>query len=810
MTTPTNSLPSQATQPAPPRPAEDRRSLRARWRRYMILGMNVLALAALGAASLIMILDQRASTNWLHQSTAQQARAAVWQTLDNLHNTLAVAGETLSADTATEADLTCLRAALPVLETLGSLSVVDTDGDIVVHIPPGTTPPALPEETEPGEPVLSETDSARPRLVLRILLGDGSGELIAQVDTHTLWHNVIAEPLGAHGYLYLLDGDGHLLAYSPTMETALKLGRTPDDPADLPSLKAARDGSPALKLYNGYKDALVVGRAEPVPGIDGYVMTETPLSDFYPSLLRGIVLWLLALALAFLIGEWLIRQILHTVLTPVETLQEAAHAVAAGDYRYHVRLPANTDRELSDLGQAFNHMTMQLRQSQDQIDSYTHQMEETIDLRARELSRKTLQLEVAADVSTKIATLLDPRTLADEVIELIRSRFSIYHVDVLLVDEASGQITSGRSQGSFIPPDLTMHDITSSVIAWAARRGETVYVPDISQDSRYRPVAELSASQSALAIPLPFEDNVIGVLSLEADHRDAFVKDEIAVFESLANEIAIALHNAQVFTALENANRDLAQATLQMKQANTLKSRFLLTASHKLRVPLDAIINFSETILSGVHGTIPDTMLDRQQQILENGRRLRALIEDMLDLSTIETGRVELDLQWVDLRGLLDEVMNAARALHQTGYADHDLKLRLEMDESLPPVWADLYRLRYILINLMSNGVKFTDSGEVVLSASADADSITIRVQDTGTGIDKDAQRHLFEPFQHQRDNTASEGKGTGLGLPVSHLLALLHGGELLVDSTPEQGSTFTLRLPRHPDDAPPLPEQDA
>lgn len=264
-----------------------------------------------------------------------------------------------------------------------------------------------------------------------------------------------------------------------------------------------------------------------------------------------------------------------------------------------------------------------------------------------------------------------------------------------------------------------------------------------------------------------------------------------------------------MFEALEFANKELMQASLQAKQANTLKSRFLFNASHKLRTPLNSIIGYSETILSGVYGNIPDTVLDRQRRILQNGRVLNALVEDMLDLSAIETGHLQLQSQWLELPPLLDDVINATRALHIASHADHDLDIKLDLNhlsDPIPMVWADLERLRYILINLTSNAVKFTPSGEVVLSADYDDEWIRIHVRDTGEGISDENIHYLFQPFQHQEGSTGHEGRGTGLGLPVSRLLAMHHGGELTVESTLHQGSTFTLNLPRNPPGASPRP----
>jgi signal transduction histidine kinase len=763
-----------------PSSAPSARSLRVRWRGLMILGMNLLIAIIASAATLIVILEQQQAVTRLQKNAAAQIETTVRIRVADLQDTLALTSPSLST---TQAELNAVLADHPALR---AVSLVDTDGNEILR-------------AAAGEAYL---DTAAEDGVILGVPGQDS-VLIARVDSQVLWQDALTATIGDKGYGYLVNGVGRVLATGPAISTS-----DPARPAGFTVLDEARAGKSSLHLYRGLDKGWVVGRAAPVAGLDVYVLTEMPLSEFTPVVVRVVALWALALALTALAGEWLIRRILRSVLTPFDTLRSGARAVGEGDYGYRVRLPAGTDLELVDLGNAFNTMIERLQESQRQIDAYTHEMQEIVDLRARELSRKAFQLEVAADVSRKIATIRDPRALIAEVVKLIQARFEVYHVEIWLVDEKQGLILPGQD-GHPVGP-IRQRDDSTSVVAWVVRHGKTVYLPDVRHDPRYRRADMLPASQSELAIPLQSGEQVIGALNLEADHRDAFAKDEIAVLESLANEIAVSLHNARMFDALETANRELAQASLEAKQAHTLKSRFMLNASHKLRTPLNVIIGYSETITSGVYGDVPEKVLDRQRRILENGRVLQALIEDMLDLSSIETGHMELDFQWIDLAPLLDEVLNAARALHQTGFPNHDLTLRLEVQSHLPPIWADLDRLRYIIINLMSNAVKFTQSGEVVLAAAADAERLYVHVRDTGPGISDDEQRVLFEPFQHQHGSTASSGKGTGLGLTVSRMLALKHGGDLAVQSTPGRGSTFTLSLPRRPAGAPPPPTTGA
>ncbi len=789
---------------SPPAPASHHKSLRTRWRSYMILGLNLLVVIVVGVASLVTALEQRRSLLRLHETGAAHVHALAAQAVHDLQRVLQTAVVQLEAGGSPDEVLPSLQQAQPALDALVR---VDADGETRVSQPLGTASnwaehPAF-LAAHAGQPYAHVEEGGV--LFLAVPMRDGQ-VLLAQADAATLLASAVTTALGGEGYAYLLTDEGALLDTPPQRTVAADF-----KPDALAIFQNTRDGGTAMRLYHGLEGRWVFGQASYDPALGITVITESPLGEFTSVLVRVIGMWGLALILTVGVGEWLIRRILRTVVGPLEMLRRSTHAVSAGDYGVRVRVPENADRELVGLSEAFNMMVGQLAESQRQLDAYANELQEIVDRRARELARKAAQMEVAADVTRRLATIHKPQTLVETVVEMLQARFEVYHVEVWLADEDNGLLICCAPVSEDVEP-LSLHAATSSVIGEVAASGQLVYVPDVTEEPRYRPSPHAPATRCELAIPLRFEGTVLGVLNLEADHRDAFEQDRIEVLKALTNEIAVALHNAQAFSALERANDELAQATLQANQANTLKSRFLYNMSQRLRSPLEEITTRTEAILSGLHGDVPETVLAQQLRILEAGRVTQMLVEDMLDLSALESGYLQLNLAWVELPPLLEEVTNAARALHMARYPDHKLDVRLdlmELTEPLPPVWADIDRLRYILINLMDNAVKFAETGEVVMSAEANAENVLIHVRDTGPGVSEGQRRYLFEPFQHARADSAPEGaSGTGLGLPVSRLLAMRHGGDLLVQTAVGKGSTFTLQLPRRPAGAPPPSEK--
>jgi len=258
---------------------------------------------------------------------------------------------------------------------------------------------------------------------------------------------------------------------------------------------------------------------------------------------------------------------------------------------------------------------------------------------------------------------------------------------------------------------------------------------------------------------------------------------------NLSLEQRVAERTAQ----LEEAMAQQVAINARLRELDDMKSQFLASMSHELRTPLNAILNFTEFVSLGMMGEVNDKQKDALDKAVQSGRHLLALINDVLDMTKIEAGMMNLFVEAdIDVQAELKVVIDTAQTLLKD---KPDVELVLDIDEELPPVLGDRRRIRQVLLNLVSNAAKFTERGSVTLSAKRQASSILFAVIDTGVGIAPDEYGVIFEPFR-QTEHGIQHAGGTGLGLPISRKLAEAHGGQLWLESEVGQGSAFYFSLP--------------
>jgi signal transduction histidine kinase len=296
-----------------------------------------------------------------------------------------------------------------------------------------------------------------------------------------------------------------------------------------------------------------------------------------------------------------------------------------------------------------------------------------------------------------------------------------------------------------------------------------------------------------LMIRLDAKDQPVGVLCLLHNRRDVIEKDALEALDALRGQLGVVLSNIQYTQELQRVNDELRRANVELTHLDELKSDFMANMSHELRTPLTSIIGYSDMLLSGMTGTLDERQTSFINSILKNGESLLTLINDILDLTKIEAGRLELKLEPVDLRVALLGVLPVIKPKA----AEKRIKVSSFLPTDLPPVQADPTKLQQILLNLLSNAIKYThDNGSVSVEARRQDGQVEIWVTDTGVGIAKEDQEKVWQRFwQIDSSATRSQG-GTGLGLAIVKELVELHGGRIRVQSQLGKGSSFVFTLP--------------
>jgi signal transduction histidine kinase len=299
--------------------------------------------------------------------------------------------------------------------------------------------------------------------------------------------------------------------------------------------------------------------------------------------------------------------------------------------------------------------------------------------------------------------------------------------------------------------------------------------------------------QSALLTPIALREHVYGALGLE-DEGEAreWKEEELAIIDAVTDRVAMAIENARLFAETERRALELQRTAEQLRETDRFRAQFLANMSHELRTPLNSIIGFSRVLLKGIDGPLTDLQKTDLEAIYNNGQGLLNLINDVLDMSKIEAGQMELVVEGVDLNKLVQSVVSASSVLVK----DKPIEFRTVIEPELPLVHVDSTRIRQVITNLLSNAVKFTEEGSITLRVWQQEGSVYISVTDTGIGVPEDKIPLLFEQFRQVDSSSTRRAQGTGLGLPISRHFVQMHGGEVFVESQEGVGSTFTFYVP--------------
>jgi signal transduction histidine kinase/CheY-like chemotaxis protein/HAMP domain-containing protein len=473
----------------------------------------------------------------------------------------------------------------------------------------------------------------------------------------------------------------------------------------------------------------------------------------------------------------------------IKRLTEKAEEIAAG--RRSGRVEIDSRDEIGRLANSFNGMAVSLEEHE------------------AALQRKVVETETLYEISQEITAqvALEPtlRLIAERARDLLQAEVCLLALRQGESDTFAFQAYTGTAPEALL---AVRFNAGEGLSGRAAMTGTPMMVNDYLHDYPDSPFLEAITQvgvRSVVAVPLKARGTVIGVLVVTSRVAHKFRTEDQQLLSALADHAALAIENAKLYeqvrqyaealeAKVEARTRELQETNRRLEDASRHKSEFLANMSHELRTPMNAIMGFTRLVMRRGKALLPTREYENLGKILISAEHLLALINDILDLSKVEAGHMEVHSTSVELEPLVDLCLRTVEPLVKS----ERLRLVKALEPGLPPLFTDQDKLKQVLINLLSNAVKFTEEGSVTVMARRRGGEIAIAIADTGIGIPADKLELIFEEFRQVDSSTTRKYSGTGLGLSISRHLARLLGGDITVHSAVGVGSTFTVILPRH------------
>jgi signal transduction histidine kinase len=622
-------------------------------------------------------------------------------------------------------------------------------------------------------------EPAGPRM--RVFIADAGGHggvTIVDLELHYLADLISSNLPESGGYAYIATAQGRLLVQSKASPKFKS-----DDLTRFPQVAAVLQ-SPDKRSGTGENASgeTVLSAVAVIPDVNWFLFVEQPLwqslAPVYDLLFRFV--WLFGLSLLLSLGVAIL--LARRLMVPFKAFEHAASRLAAGDFSQPIDV--KTGDEIEMLAQDFNRMARQIQDSYNRFDF-------DVQDRTRKLAQSVLELRALEEVGRSIASSLDLGRVLANIVERASDLAQAEGGAIYTFDRDLRTFKLAEAHGldpGFVQAIQTVRlNRIDGLLSEIAANKKPIQIPQIydAMDFPLRAATLAAGFRSALIVPLIGSRDVLGVLIVERREAGRFPNETVGLMQSFANQCVVAMNNAHLFHEVEEKGRQLAIASEH-------KSQFFANMSHELRTPLNAVLGYAELLLDGLYGDLPDRAKPIVTRMQSNGTHLLGLINDILDLSKMEAGEMSLVLDTYSIRNIIETVIATTGSLaHAKG-----LKLSQDTPEQLPSGFGDERRLTQVLLNIVSNAIKFTEKGGVTIRAKAVETHFELSIEDTGLGIAPGDQDRIFEAFQ-QGDNTSTRVKGgTGLGLSISKRFIDMHGGTISVTSAPGSGSIFHLVIP--------------